>query len=184
MSSKNLALYLNDHLAGSVGARELLAHLSEVYRDQPLGRFFVELDTEVAARQALLRELMRELELAESSVRQTAAWLAEKISRFKLGSAGANDPLSLFESLEALYLGISGQRALWLALAEIAPHVPAWAGTNFERLAREAQELADSVEEKRLALAATALLPDEPVAPASVMEALVPKTLGTADLAT
>lgn len=184
MSSKNLALYLNDHLAGSVGARELLANLGEAYRGQALGRFFAELDTEIAARQALLRELMKELDLAESSVRQTAAWLAEKISRFKLGATGASDPLSLFESLEALYLGISGQRALWLALAEIAPHVPAWSGTNFERLAREAQELADSVEEKRLELAATVLLPDDPVAPVGVVETLVPQTLGNAAAAT
>jgi hypothetical protein len=37
MSKEDLSIYLNDHLAGSVGALELLDHLIETYKGKPLG---------------------------------------------------------------------------------------------------------------------------------------------------
>jgi hypothetical protein len=40
---KELDSYLNDHLAGSVGAIELLAHWAKPYHGKPLGAFFSDL---------------------------------------------------------------------------------------------------------------------------------------------
>ncbi len=167
MSTANLSLYLNDHLAGSVGARELLAHLQGIHRGDPWSEFFAEVDAEVGASQEKLRELMRRIGAAESSVRQTAAWLGEKLSRFKLGTGGGEEQaMSLFESLEALHLGTVGQSALWNALAEVARLIPAWTDVPFDQLAREARSLSDRLDVRRLELARRVLGPDEPIAPA------------------
>ena len=37
---KELGSYLNDHLAGSVSALELIAHWVDVQKGKPLGAFF------------------------------------------------------------------------------------------------------------------------------------------------
>ena len=42
---RNLPSYLNDHLAGSVAALELLDRLIEIYEARMLGEFFQELRT-------------------------------------------------------------------------------------------------------------------------------------------
>jgi len=39
---KDLDSYLNDHLAGSISALELIAHWVKVHKGEPLGSFFVE----------------------------------------------------------------------------------------------------------------------------------------------
>ncbi len=165
MSTKNLELYLNDHLAGSVGARELLSHLVKTFREESLGSFFQDLDREIEAKQAILRDLMGRIGVPESSVRQTAAWVAEKISRFKLGlGVSESDPMGLFESLEGLVLGTFGQHSLWAALGKAAPQIPSWAEVDFERLGREARALSDRVEERRLELARQVLVADSKIA--------------------
>jgi hypothetical protein len=48
---KNLASYLNDHLAGSVAALELFARLIETYETRVLGQFFQELRQQIEADQ-------------------------------------------------------------------------------------------------------------------------------------
>ena len=75
-----LHTYLNDHLAGSVGALELLDRLIETYREKPLEHFFQNLRDEIQQDQEQLKELMQKLGAEESSVRKAGAWLAEKLS--------------------------------------------------------------------------------------------------------
>jgi len=41
---KELDSYLNDHLAGSISALELIAHWVEVHKAEPLRLFFVEIE--------------------------------------------------------------------------------------------------------------------------------------------
>ena len=54
---KELDSYLNDHLAGSVGALELTAHWTQLHRGKPLGIFFSQIDAEIRADQNVLRNL-------------------------------------------------------------------------------------------------------------------------------
>src|SRR5215217_9596643 len=75
---KDLDSYLNDHLAGSVSALELIAHWAHLHKDKPLGVFFSQIDTEIRADQNVLRNLMHALGVEESTVRQAGAWAAEK----------------------------------------------------------------------------------------------------------
>ena len=71
---KALDSYLNDHLAGSVGALELLEHWAHLHQGKPLGAFFSEIDAEVRADQNTLRNVMNSLGIKESNVRKAGAW--------------------------------------------------------------------------------------------------------------
>lgn len=137
----------------------------KTYHGGPWETFFAEMDREIETKQETLRDLMRRIGVTESSVRQTAAWVAEKISRLKLGlGVSETDPMGLFESLESLVLGTFGQHALWVALGKVAPRIPSWAGVDFERLSREAKALSDRVEDRRLELAGQVLAADPEIA--------------------
>ena len=107
---KELDSYLNDHLAGSIGAIELIAHWAKLYRGKPLGAFFNDLEAEISADQDTLRDLMRCLGVEESKVRQAGAWAAEKLGLARIVIAG-DEPggLGLVLALEGLIMGITGK---------------------------------------------------------------------------
>src|SRR5690348_17192174 len=106
MSTKHLAIYLNDHLAGSTSAIELLHHLTSTHGGTPLGQVLRELREEIEQDRAVLQQLMRALGIPESPVRTTAAWLSEKVARVKLRIEDpAAGSLTRLEQLEALSLG-------------------------------------------------------------------------------
>src|SRR5437879_6018028 len=82
MASMNeLGDYLNDHLAGSVAALELLDRLVAASAGKALERFFRDLRTDIQQDQEQLTELIGKLGVKESSVRKVGAWFAEKLSR-------------------------------------------------------------------------------------------------------
>lgn len=160
MKNNDLATYLNDHLAGAVGAVEMIDHLIAVYRAKPIGQFCKELRDEITADQEELRKMMRAFEIKESSVRQAGAWIAEKLGRFKLRpeGEGAGDP-GLFLAFEALVLGITGKRALWAALATVQNDWPELLRFDLARLQDRAIEQAEQADAKRLEAAREALRP-------------------------
>jgi hypothetical protein len=107
---KELHSYLNDHLAGSVGALELVAYWSKLYQGKPLGAFFNGLGAEIKADQETLRDLMRCLGVEESKVRQAGAWAAEKVGRARFVTAGDEpDGLGLVLSLGRVGHGDYGE---------------------------------------------------------------------------
>src|SRR5438309_9514233 len=111
---RELDPYLNDHLAGSVGALELVDHWSELYDGRPLAKFLSALRKDIKADQKTLRELMRALGTKESSVRQAGAWVEEKLSRARFAVASVVDGgFCLVISLEPLVMGIIGMKLLW-----------------------------------------------------------------------
>ena len=151
MSDDHIAIYLNDHLAGSVAAVELLDQLQEDHSGTPLEGFFTELRTDIEADRQELESLMERLNVTESRTRKASAWLAGKFAEPKLR---LDDPsggeLRLFESLEALSLGIEGKRSLWRALATAAEQTPALQLLDYGRLTQRAEEQRARVESKRL----------------------------------
>jgi hypothetical protein len=118
MSRDNLTTYLNDHLAGSVVALELLGHMIHQQRGTTGEQMLDEIRREVEEDQKTLRGLLREVGGKVSRVRQAAAWLTEKLGRAKLqlDDPGSGD-FEMLEALETLALGIQGKAALWRALA-------------------------------------------------------------------
>jgi hypothetical protein len=131
---KELDSYLNDHLAGSIGAIELIAHWAKLYQGKPLGAFFTDLESEIKADQERLRDLMGCLGVEESKVRQAGAWAAEKLgfARFVIAGGEPGD-LGLVLVLEGLVMGITGKQLLWRALD--AANLPKAEGFDFKRVA-------------------------------------------------
>ena len=146
---KDLDSYLNDHLAGSISALELIAHWAEVHKGEPLGSFFVETEREIKADQDTLRDVMRTLGVEESKMRQAGAWAAEKVGRARLMIAGdEKDSLGLVLTLEGLIMGVTGKKLLWRALA--AAKLPELNSYNFEQLQGRAEQQVERIEAERI----------------------------------
>jgi len=158
---EELSSYLNDHLAGSVGALELLERLIETYRGKPLERFFQKLRDDIQQDQRQLKELIQKLGIEESAVRKAGAWIVEKFSRAKIAvSESGEGETGLFLALEALVLGITGKRSLWRALQAASRTVPQLARLDYPGLEKSAIEQCERVEARRLELARTAFKTD------------------------
>jgi hypothetical protein len=145
---ERLHTYLNDHLAGSVAAIELLDDLIEHHSEDRFGKIFRDLRDQIQADQEILRDLIRKIGAKESAIRKAGAWLAEKFGRVKIGDA--NDSTELLQASEALALGITGKQLLWRSLAAIAPNFPGLQGTDFRELERRAHDQFERIETLRM----------------------------------
>jgi hypothetical protein len=158
MSTDNLAVYLNDHLAGSVAALEIIDALAGRVHGTPTEQWLRTVRVEVAADQEVLRAVLDKVGGDESRLKQAAAWLSEKLGEAKLAVTGHRHPdLDVLEGLESLALGIQGKAALWRALGAVAPKNPQLASFQFSSLEARARTQYDQVEQARLAAADAAL---------------------------
>ncbi len=155
----SLGTYLHDHLAGAAYAIDLVEFMRDQHSDEDLGCFAAEILAEIKQDRATLRQISERVGTGGSTLKEAASWVGEKISRFKLGH-DAGSGLATFEGLEFLAIGILGKRALWRALAAIAPSDPRLAGVDFDALAASAQKQYEKVDQRRLLLARTALRPN------------------------
>ena len=156
MADEHLKTYLNDHLAGSVAALELIERSSESNAERPLGVFLKTLHAEVEADQDVLRELLRRVGGGENPAKKAAAWLLEKVSRAKLNDHLVSySPLSRLEELEGLVLGVRGKLALWDSLSALADE--RFAGLDLEDLKARARAQLEDLERFRLEAAREAL---------------------------
>ncbi len=159
MSKKHLTTYLNDHLAGSLIAVEILEHLEAEASDlmPDLGA----LKSEIAADRDQLKVLMERLGISESRVRKVTSWIAEQVTEAKVeADDDTQGALRRLERLEALGIGIDGKSALWWALNAAAEVAPDLRGIDYEHLAQRAQEQRGRVEILRLQAARLALVPE------------------------
>lgn len=162
ISTEHLGTYLNDHLAGSVAALELIEHLAKKYPDSTLESFFAELHADISTDQDVLRDFLNTFETKESTVRKAGAWLAEKMGQAKFGLKEHEvSGTGLLEALEGLVMGITGKQLLWRALASASEVMPPLRGPDYARLEQRAQEQRDRVEQKQLAAAREAFKSDE-----------------------
>jgi len=152
-----LITYLNDHIAGSVAALELLDHL--IARSEATDReLLAELRRQIQEDQRVLMRLLHDLGGKESAVRKAAAWLTEKLGQAKLliDDSGSGE-LRTLEALETLALGIQGKLSLWRALASVHDLIPQLASLDHARLQSRALEQFDQVDRLRLQAARRAL---------------------------
>jgi hypothetical protein len=151
---KQLAIYLNDHLAGSVAAIELLDHLIKDQAGQRLEKFLVDLRDEIDRDREVLRDLIQKLDLGESAVRKAGAWLVEKLVEAKVLLGGSEiGGLGLLQALEVLALGICGKELLWRALQTVEANLSQLQGIGLERLEQRARQQFERVDKERLQLA-------------------------------
>jgi hypothetical protein len=157
MSHDNVSTYLNDHLAGSVAAIELIDDLANASDDALLKQFLADLKREIESDQRVLEQLIAGAGESEGVVRKAAAWLSEKAARAKLKIAGEDlGGLGLVQALEMLALGIRGKELLWRALAN--SNWPEVKDLDLPKLEARAIEQQKRVEEKRLEAARAAFI--------------------------
>ncbi len=156
MNRRRLAIYLNDHMAAETGAVELVRRVAASNRGTPYGEALAELRTEIEEDRAALAAIMDRLGVRADEVRKVIAWSVEKLGRLKLnGQLTGYSPLSRFEELEILELGVTGKLMLWEGLRRAAP-----AGLDDEelgQLADRARSQRQRVEDLRLEAADEAL---------------------------
>jgi hypothetical protein len=155
-TAKYLGIYLNDHLAGSMGGLELAKRAAGEHAGTERGAVLARLRDEIAEDRQVLENLMDQLGIAHNPAKQAVAWAGEKAGRLKLnGELRGTSPLTPLIELEALSMGIEGKRLLWLALCEV-PDLPL-PSTRLDELVARAQRQRDDIEPYRRAAARSAL---------------------------
>ena len=156
MSKEHLSTYLNDHLAGSNFAVEILDHLTS---EAPgLSGELTVLKSEIEEDREQLKTLMAKQHIEESRVRKAGGWIAERLAALKLGvDDDAKGCLRRLERLEALAIGIDGKIALWGALAAAANSNAELEGIDYERLTKRGRNQRARVEMLRVQAAREAL---------------------------
>ena len=156
-----LAIYLQDHLAGSTGGLELARRARDSHSGTELGEFLAGLANEIAEDRERLLEIMSFCDVGEDRVKVAGAWAGEKLGRLKLnGEILSRSPLSSVVELEGLYVGICGKLSLWRNLERaMGEHL---ARFGLPELIERAERQRDQVEQQRLeivpaTLAATAV---------------------------
>ena len=160
MADEHIATYLNDHLAGSEVALELLEFIKAEQSGMPMEQLIAELRAEITADRQELEVLMVRLNVSQSRTRKATAWIGEKVTELKLHlDDPSGGPLRLLEALEALALGVHGKWGLWQALAAAAQETPALQLTDYKELAKRAEAQRDKIEAARLEAAKASLIP-------------------------
>jgi hypothetical protein len=144
-----LAIYLNDHLAGSTVGRELSKRAAGENRGTELGDFLQRLHDEIVEDRQTLLDIMRTLDAGEDHLKGLAAVVGERIGRLKLnGNLFTYSPLSRVVELEALALGVHGKAAMWRALRVAGD--PRLEQFDLAALERRAKRQHDGIEKHRI----------------------------------
>jgi hypothetical protein len=150
LSQEALSVYLNDHLAGSVAAVELIEQDLDRNKGTQLGVFLQQLLDDVRADQVTLQRLMEQLGIEKSGVKQVTSWAAEKFSRLKFMATGrTSEGLRNLLELEALLLGVGGKRSLWLSLKAASEADPRLEQADLEALIKRAEDQISRIEHHR-----------------------------------
>ena len=167
MATDALTQYLQDHLAGSVAALQLMETLADQERGRPLEAALRGLHTEVSEEQQVLREILQRLDGGESRLKQAAAWFTEKMHVARLALAERSHPaLARLDGLESLGLGLQGKLALYRALEHVALNEPALGDYPFVALQARTESQHAMIERERIAAARQAFGDDTPEPPA------------------
>ena len=160
MSSDDyLATYLDDHLAGSAAAIELVERWRARGVSAAVTALLEELEEELRIDQQTLIDVRARLGSAPSVAKPIAGWLAEKIARLKLAFVSeAAERFAALESLELLQTGIQGKRAMWALLQELTARQPRLQGVDYGVLILRAQAQYTRLDEKRMDLAREVLV--------------------------
>lgn len=116
-----LAIYLNDQLAAGVLWRELARRARASNAGSELGAALDEVASAIAEDVETFRQMMLMLGIPRRRLKPALAVGAERIGRLKLnGRLTSYSPLSRFEELEALVMGIEGKKVLWQTVGDVA----------------------------------------------------------------
>jgi hypothetical protein len=152
-----LAIYLNDHYAGSTAGLELARRTRASNEGTALGDFLERLTLEIEEDRQSLERIMDRLGVRRDPLKQGFGWAAEKVGRLKLnGQLRGYSPLSRLVELEGLHLGISTKLSLWEILS--STHAAELEQLHLDDLIERARRQLDDLKPFRLEAARTALV--------------------------
>ena len=133
-----LAIYTNDHLAGSAAGIEMARRTRGSNAETEFGAPLAALCGEIEADRENLEAIMEELGIDRSRLKPALGWLAEKLGRLKPnGQLHGYSPLSRVIELESLVLGTTGRIRLWRLLSDL---VGEQSSADFPALIAEAED--------------------------------------------
>jgi hypothetical protein len=116
-----LGIYLNDQLAMGIAWRELARRSRQANRGSDLGEALARVAAGIAEDVETFQQIMRRLGIRRNVVKSALTTVAERVARVKLnGRLTTYSPLSRFEELEFLIMGIEGKKQLWETLDNLA----------------------------------------------------------------
>ena len=158
MNDRYLAVYLNDHHAGSVVGVELSKRAASSNEGTEYGAFLSELAAEIAEDRAALERIMERFGVKEDKVKSGAAFVGEKLGRLKPNAQLTGySPLSRVVELEGLTLGVTGKLALWRALRNVSDSDERLDPEELDALIVRAEQQREGLEQHRLSAVAEAL---------------------------
>lgn len=149
LDRRYLAIYLNDHRAGSLGGYELAKRSHSSNQGNPLGDYLEQLIEQMEHERNQLDAVLELLEVDIDRAKGALAWGGEKLGRLKFnGELTSYSPLSRLVELEGLYLGVGGKRSMWTNLQRaMGEHLRRF---DLEGLISQAEEQQARLEELRL----------------------------------
>jgi hypothetical protein len=158
MNDRYLAVYLNDHHAGSIVGVELSKRAAASNEGNEYGRFLSDLAQEIAEDRAALERIMERFGVKEDKVKSGAAFVGEKLGRLKPNAQLTGySPLSRVVELEGLTLGVTGKLALWRALRNVSDSDERLDPEELDALIVRAEQQQEGLEQHRLSAVAEAL---------------------------
>ena len=161
-----IAIYVEDHLALSLGGIRLARRALRENEGKPLGVLLASIIPELEEDRETLARTLRALGGTPSRVKETAVAAGELLGRLKPnGRLLGYSPLSRVWELEALVAGSDSRRGAFTALARAQRDDSRLAGYSYEALAVRAAVHRDAFERERIRAAEIAFArPDERVA--------------------
>lgn len=156
MAYSGLDTYLNDHIAGATAGTNLAKMASEEHQTDEHGPFFSEIYAEIQADYETLQELATALGVDLSASKTALAEVGSKMMGPKF-TAGDDDELNAFVTLETLSIGVEGKVCMWKALKTVEGDYEAFKQFDIDELLGRAESQREKLETQRQKLAPQAL---------------------------
>ena len=156
MAYSALETYLNDHFAGATAGVNLAKMAAEEHKGDEHGAFFGEISSEISADYEKLQGLMESLGVEESATKGALAEIGSKMMAPKF-TAGSDDELNAFVTIETLSIGVEGKVCMWKALKTVESEYPAFKEYDIDELLARATSQREKIEAQRQKMAPLAL---------------------------
>jgi hypothetical protein len=134
-------IYLKDQLALGIAWRELARRAAGNNKDTKTGAALELVATAIAEDVSTFRDIMQRLGIRPDRVKNVAVTVAERVGRLKPnGRLLGYSPLSRFEELEFLTMGIDGKKQLWATLRDLAGLGERLPDVDFDGLVARAEQ--------------------------------------------
>lgn len=135
-----LRIYMSDQLALGVLWREIARRAHRAAGETPEGAALGDVAAGIAEDVVTFRQIMRRLGFSTRTPKNALALVAERLGRLKLnGRLVSRSPLSRFEELDFLVMGIDGKVVLWQNLRDGAGLGERLPDIDFEHLIERAR---------------------------------------------